>query len=153
MYVRLSPPPFFWSRFLSFTAPARPPRLIPGVYPALFIICYDSWNNIPYYTQLKLHGRGPCEPSLTSYYVYVCCMICDISINQLINQSFNQSNSKQVQSNNLSRKNNIKNVKIWSFLTITGPLGPLDRPIRGPQPLVLCLSNSAALDEGSWIDN
>ena len=31
---------------------------------------YDKWNNIPHYTQTEKYGRGPCEPSLTSYYAH-----------------------------------------------------------------------------------
>ena len=34
------------------------------------ITVYDRWNNIPHYTQTKINGRGPCEPSLTSYYAH-----------------------------------------------------------------------------------
>ena len=29
---------------------------------------YDRWNNIPHYTPTAKYGRGPCKPSLTSYY-------------------------------------------------------------------------------------
>ena len=36
----------------------------------LFLNLYDRWNNIPHYTQTKINGRGPCEPSLTSYYAH-----------------------------------------------------------------------------------
>ena len=35
----------------------------------LFLV-YDRWNNIPHYTQTEKYGRGPCEPSLTSYYAH-----------------------------------------------------------------------------------
>ena len=31
---------------------------------------YDKWNNIPHYTQTEKYGRGPCEPSLNSYYAH-----------------------------------------------------------------------------------
>ena len=34
------------------------------------IFLYDRWNNIPHYTQTEKYGRGPCEPSLTSYYAH-----------------------------------------------------------------------------------
>ena len=30
----------------------------------------DIRNNIPHYTQTERYGRGPCEPSLTSYYAH-----------------------------------------------------------------------------------
>ena len=30
---------------------------------------YEKWNNIPHYTKTEKYGRGPCEPSLTSYYM------------------------------------------------------------------------------------
>ena len=31
---------------------------------------YDRWNSIPHYAQTEKYGRGPCEPSLTSYYAH-----------------------------------------------------------------------------------
>ena len=31
---------------------------------------YDRWNHIPHYTQTEEQARGPCEPSLTSYYAH-----------------------------------------------------------------------------------
>ena len=53
-------------------------------------------------------------------------------MNQPINHSINQSiihpiNGKQVQSDNVSKKNSVK----MSRFAIMGPLDPLDGPIRG----------------------
>ena len=36
----------------------------------LQLLIYDRWNNIPHYTQTEKYGKGPCEPSLTSYYAH-----------------------------------------------------------------------------------
>ena len=33
-------------------------------------LMYDRWNNIRHYTQTEKYGRGPCEPSLTSFYAH-----------------------------------------------------------------------------------
>ena len=30
----------------------------------------DKWSNIPHYIQTEINGRGPCEPSLTSWYAH-----------------------------------------------------------------------------------
>ena len=31
---------------------------------------YDRLNNIPHFIQTEKYGRGPCEPSLTSYHAH-----------------------------------------------------------------------------------
>ena len=31
---------------------------------------YEKWNNIPHYTQTEINGRGPCEPSVISWYAH-----------------------------------------------------------------------------------
>ena len=92
--------------------------------------------------------------ALTNYYAHVCCMICDIyqSINQSIIHSINQTVSRCNQTICQGRMT-LKISRLDHFWLLRVLLGPLDRPNRGPQPLVLCLSNSNSLDEGSWIDN
>merc|ERR1711911_227947 len=54
-------------------------------------LLYEKWNNIPHYTQTEINGRGPCEPSLTSYYAHHS----QFSINQNLINIPSHSNPKE----------------------------------------------------------